>query len=199
MKAALVHGRRTAALAAVAVAVVAVGAGLALAAGSSSTITACAVKRTGSLRLVGRGRHCLRSEKTVRWDQTGPRGLTGARGVTRSARSDRTARDTGHLELLLENPERRTLSRLHSTADNAGQLGNVAPSGYVQNGSFFGHMTLRFLSQDVAAGDSKELYPAIPSGVLQATCSDPATSATLHYTFESGTGHVERTHAGTTV
>jgi hypothetical protein len=51
---------------------------------SSTThvITAC-VKSTGATRLIDyqAGKRCVKGEKAVSWNQTGPRGLTGLRGM----------------------------------------------------------------------------------------------------------------------
>ena len=52
--------------------------GLAIPAGSSSpVIRACANKKTGVLRLA---KKCRRSERSVSWNQTGPKGPRGLAG-----------------------------------------------------------------------------------------------------------------------
>lgn len=63
---------------ALAVVLVACG-GLAMAASSSKTkaIRACASKQTGALRLANK---CRRSERSLSWNQTGPKGLQGLPG-----------------------------------------------------------------------------------------------------------------------
>jgi hypothetical protein len=167
------------------------GAAYAGAGGSSATIQACASKHGGALRILGAHGHCRPSERAVRWNKTGPTGPAGPQGVTGPAGTV----DTSNFYSKSQSDGRYL--PLHGTADNAGQLGGVGPSGYVQNG-FYGQETLRFISSDIAAGGNDQLYPALPAGRLNATCSDPATSATLQYVFEGTTGHVERVHGTST-
>jgi hypothetical protein len=51
-----------------------------VAASSGSTITACANKSTGAMRLLSKG-SCKKTERKVMWNQQGIQGQTGAQGV----------------------------------------------------------------------------------------------------------------------
>jgi hypothetical protein len=48
-------------------------------ASGAATITACANKKTGTMRYITKGK-CKTTEDTLRWNQQGPQGLTGATG-----------------------------------------------------------------------------------------------------------------------
>jgi hypothetical protein len=62
------------------VALVLAGSGWAVAASSPGTITACAKKRGGQLRLVTGKKKCAKSERKVSWAQAGPAGVAGPAG-----------------------------------------------------------------------------------------------------------------------
>jgi hypothetical protein len=62
-------------------ATVALGAIQFASASGNSTITACANKKTGTMRYISKGK-CRKTERTVRWNQQGPQGLPGAKGDT---------------------------------------------------------------------------------------------------------------------
>lgn len=47
---------------------------------SSKTITACALKTTGAMRLLSKGK-CAKTERTVKWNSTGPAGKAGPVGA----------------------------------------------------------------------------------------------------------------------
>ena len=57
------------------------GVAYAIAASSGSgVIHGCSQKQAGNLRVVAGGKKCRKSEKSISWNQTGPRGLPGAQG-----------------------------------------------------------------------------------------------------------------------
>jgi hypothetical protein len=60
------------------------GGGYALAASKSKTITVCADKKTGILRLKTRGK-CSRAQTRVTWNQKGPQGTQGITGPAGAA------------------------------------------------------------------------------------------------------------------
>jgi hypothetical protein len=70
--------------------------GHAIPSSTTHTITAC-VKSTGTTRLIDyqAGKRCVKGEKTVTWNQTGPRGLTGLKGVAGAAGSSGADGATG--------------------------------------------------------------------------------------------------------
>jgi hypothetical protein len=203
MDAADIRRRRTAVRiggAVIALALTLGGTAYAVSGGSARTISACAAKRSGGLRLLASGKHCKRSERLVKWNQNGPIGPQGLQGPQGAPGSQGVQGPTGSVDTSNFYNKVESDGRylpLHGVADNASELNGEPSSSYVQSG-FSAPETLRFISRDVAAGGSDELYPALPSGTLTATCSDPATSSTLQYSFDGTTGHVERTHGSTT-
>jgi hypothetical protein len=70
--------------------------GHAIPSSTTHTITAC-VKSTGATRVIDyqAGKRCVKGEKTVSWNQTGPRGLTGLRGIAGASGSDGAAGPAG--------------------------------------------------------------------------------------------------------
>jgi hypothetical protein len=52
---------------------------------TNGTITACAKKRTGTVRLVASGKKCRASEQRVSWNQRGRAGTNGAKGADGAA------------------------------------------------------------------------------------------------------------------
>jgi hypothetical protein len=156
--------------------------------GGSNTISACASKRTGVLRVPRRSKHCKRSERAITWNKVGPTGPRGAPGAPGTV-------DTSNFYTKSDSDSRYL--PLHGTADNANQLGGQPASSYVANG-YFGQETLRFLSADVPAGSSSQLYPAVPLGSLTGSCDSPPSDSTLQYAFSGTTGHIQRTYGTTT-
>jgi hypothetical protein len=55
--------------------------GIGMVVATPNTITACADKRTGTMRYVANGKCNTRTENKVEWNQTGPAGATGATGT----------------------------------------------------------------------------------------------------------------------
>ncbi len=183
---------RRAAVALTLAAVVALGCtAIALSSTSSTAIHACANKRTGALRILAAHKRCKRSERAVGWGQVGPQGPAGARG---SVGATGAVDDTNFYSK--SQSDARYLA-LHGTADDSSELGGVPPASYVTAG--FGVPTeVRLITDTVTAGNSDELYPAIPLGRLTATCADPATSSTLQYAFEGSSGTIQRSTGSTT-
>ena len=79
------------------IAVVLAGTGFAYAAipGPSGVINGCYQTKTGNLRVVSAGKKCLRSEKALNWNQTGPRGLQGLQGAKGDTGATGAKGDTG--------------------------------------------------------------------------------------------------------
>jgi hypothetical protein len=186
---------RRAAIALTLTAVVGLGwSAIALSSTSSTVIHACATKRTGALRILAAHKRCKRSERAVGWNQVGPQGPAGGPGARGPVGPTGAVDDTNFYSKSAS--DARYLG-LHGTADDSSQLGGQPPAGYVTAG-FDVPTEVRLITDTVTAGNSDELYPAIPLGRLTATCADPATSSTLQYVFEGSTGTIQRSTGSTT-
>ena len=85
---------------------------------SNGTITACAKKRSGAVRLVAGAKKCRKGEQRVAWNQRGPAGANGAPGVPGAAGSIQGAAAGGDLKGSYPNPAIAGPVSVGAIADN---------------------------------------------------------------------------------
>jgi hypothetical protein len=159
--------------------------------GGDGTITACAHKRSGALRLIdtAKTKRCKSSERRVAWNQRGPAGANGAAGAT-GARGPAGASGTsgaagangsggGTADVYTKSEsDGRYLGKVE-TAQNALRLGDEPSDNFLR-----GVGESRGTTTSVLAGTSGTLG-AVSDGSLvgnaEVTCADPATDGTIRF------------------
>src|SRR5690349_10259801 len=112
----LQRGARIGMALAVVLALLAGGVSYAVTGGATTTITACASKKTGALRLLGPRGRCKRSERDISWNQVGPAGQRGPIGLQGPPGTVDTSR------VYTKSESDSKYLALHGTADDSNQL-----------------------------------------------------------------------------
>jgi hypothetical protein len=194
----------TVVIAAVAAAVVTSGLAFAAIPSRNGTITACANKKTGALRVVDadKRQRCRRTERRITWNQrgvpgakgdpgvpgaAGPKGDRGEAGASGTAGAPGTGLSTSDFYTKTE-AESRFLDN-SETAANALRFGDRDEGQFVRGRA--GRIN-QFVYTVAAGGADNVGFVIAPGGAsfgqVEVTCSDPAVASTQRWRAPTGSG-----------
>lgn len=170
---------------------VTIGAVTYVSASNGATITACANKSTGTLRLLTKGA-CKRTETRLSWSQQGPQGLPGAKGDTGSVGTNGTngqnlhAVDADGKDLgLITQTDGFSISVL-----SGGNFFNLASDGSAQRGEVFTYFRDSLCTIPLHVDDYEKLgttpYPRVAFFVAKSSKYAPTSAYTVTGTGVAG-------------